>query len=140
LSYKFITVGLDENLKVAVELLAKHKVHRIIIEEKSNGQISGFISHETIFDYFLSNYYSNEPMSLFKLPLKSIEKHITAKNIVTIKSDETLINAIKLFRELKVSILPVTEGDNVNNIIGFLYLKDVFYLFAKEEKFSVSYT
>jgi len=77
-------------------------------------------------------------MSLFKLPLKSIEKQLAAKSIVTIKADETLINAIKLFRELKVSILPVTDGDNNASISGFLFLKDVFYLFAKEGKFSLS--
>ena len=136
LSYKFITVGLDENLRDAVNLLKKHKVHRIIIEEKANSQITGFISYETIFDCFINNYYSTESMNFFKIPLKYIEKNLMPKNIVSIRNDETIITAVKKFWEYKISILPVYEFTE-DNIIGFVYLKDIFYLFSNADKFSV---
>ena len=131
-------MGLDENLKEAIDLLKKHKVHRIIIEEKQNSQITGFISHETIFDYFLNNYYSTENINFFKIPLKYIEKALVPKNMVVIKSEETIISAVQKFFEYKISILPVYEGEE-SNILGFLYLKDIFYLFSNAEKFSVNF-
>ena len=136
MNYKFITVGLDENLKESIDLLKKHRVHRIIIEEKSNSQITGFISQETIFDYFINNYYSTENMNFFKIPLILIEKHLISKSLLTIKNDETIITAFRIFLEMKISILPVWE-DEETNIIGFLYLKDIFYLYSNSEKFSV---
>jgi predicted transcriptional regulator len=136
LNYKFITVGLDENLKESIELLKKHKVHRIIIEEKSNSQITGFISQETIFDYFINNYYSTENINFFKIPLNIIEKFVIHKRMITIKNDESIITAFHKFSEMKISILPMWENDQ-SNIVGFLYLKDIFYLFSNADKFSV---
>ncbi len=136
MNYKFITVGLDENLKESIDLLKKHKVHRIIIEEKSNSQITGFISQETIFDYFINNYYSTENINFFKIPLNFIEKFLIHKDLMIIKNDESIISALRMFWEMKISILPVYENDQ-SNIVGFLYLKDIFYLFSNAEKFSV---
>jgi predicted transcriptional regulator len=136
LNYKFITVGLDENLKESINLLKKHKVHRIIIEEKSNSQITGFISQETIFDYFINNYYSTENINFFKIPLIFIEKFLIQKSMLIIKNDESIISAFRMFWEMKISILPVYENEQ-SNIVGFLYLKDIFYLFSNAEKFSV---
>ncbi len=136
MNYKFITVGLDENLKESIDLLKKHKVHRIIIEEKSNSQITGFISQETIFDYFINNYYSTENINFFKIPLNFIEKFLIHKDLMIIKNDESIISALRMFWEMTISILPVYENDQ-SNIVGFLYLKDIFYLFSNAEKFSV---
>ena len=136
MNYKFITVGLDENLREAIDLLKKHKVHRIIIEEKSSSQITGFISQETIFDYFINNYYSTENINFFKFPLRDIEKEFMPKSMITIRNDETIINAVLKFWEFKISILPVYENEETN-IVGFVYLKDIFYLFSNAEKFSV---
>jgi predicted transcriptional regulator len=137
LNYKFITVGLDENLKEAIDLLKRHKVHRIIIEEKSSSQITGFISQETIFDYFINNYYSTENINFFKVPLKFIEKNLMPKSMVSIKAEETIVAALQKFWDYKISIIPVYEGEE-NNIVGFVFLKDIFYLFSNSDKFSVS--
>ena len=136
MSYKFITVGLDENLKEAIDLLNKHKVERIISEEKSNNQISGFISQETVFDFFINNYYSTENIALFKLPLRELDANLVSKNFVLINSDETIISAIHKFWDYKISVLVVFETSE-NNIIGFIFLKDIFYLYSNSEKFSV---
>lgn len=77
-------------------------------------------------------------MNFFKIPLKYIEKNLMPKNIVSIRNDETIITAIKKFWDYKISILPIYENSE-NNIIGFVYLKDIFYLFSNADKFSVKF-
>ena len=123
-------------MKEAINLLKKHKVHRIIIEEKSSSQVTGFISQETVFDYFINSYYCTESINFFRIPLRIIEKNITTKSIVAIKSEEFVVSAVQRFWDFKISILPVYEGEE-SNIIGFVFLKDIFFLFSNAEKFSV---
>lgn len=114
-------------------------MHRIIIEEKSSSQITGFISQETIFDYFINNYYSTENINFFRVQLKVIEKNLMPKSMVSIRADETIISGLQKFWDYKISILPIYEHDE-NNIVGFVFLKDIFYLFSNAEKFSLSDT
>ena len=38
--------------------MRNNKIHRIIVEDSKNANLTGFITYETIFEFFLTNYYN----------------------------------------------------------------------------------
>jgi CBS domain-containing protein len=125
-------VNLDGTLMDCIELMKKNKIHRIIVEDMKISTFTGFITYETIFDYFIDNYYSD--MVAFKGPATSLD--IMTKKVIMVDKDETLYNCLLKLWSHKISIIPVMHGCS---IYGFLFLKDMIYLFGNGEKFSVKY-
>ncbi len=110
--------------------MKKNKIHRIIVEDMKVSTFTGFITYETIFDYFINNYYSD--MVVFKAPATSLD--IITKKVIMVDKDETLYNCLLKLWYHKISIIPVMHG---YSIYGFLFLKDIIYLFGNGEKFLV---
>jgi CBS domain-containing protein len=110
--------------------MKKNKIHRIIVEDMKVSTFTGFITYETIFDYFITNYYSD--MVAFKASASSLD--IMTKKVITADKDETLYNCLLKLWQHKISLIPVLHG---NSLYGFLFLKDIIYLFGNGEKFAV---
>ncbi len=110
--------------------MKKNKIHRVIIEDSKNLTFTGFITYETIFEYFIGNYYSD--MIAFHLSLNNFNL-ITTKLITANKSD-TIYDCLVKFWNHKISVLPICDE---GFYFGFFYLKDIIYFFANGEKFSV---
>jgi CBS domain-containing protein len=110
--------------------MKNNKIHRVIVEDNKTSTYTGFITYETIFEYFFSNYYSD--MVAFHLNINTM--NIISRNLITTDKDETIYNCLLKFWFHKISILPIVDGDSY---FGFFYLKDIVYFFANGEKFSV---
>ena len=110
--------------------MKNNKIHRVIVEDSKAVTFTGFITYETIFEYFISNYYSD--MLSFHLKLHSL--NIITTNLVCATKEETIYNCLIKFSIHKISVLPIIDGDDY---FGFFYLKDIIYFFANGEKFSV---
>ena len=128
-SSNLISLYSDSNLEECVKTIQKNNIHRLIVQDKKSNNLSGFITYETIFEYFIENYYSS--MTEFNIPLKHLD--IVVKNVVTLNKDETLHKCMETFYEEGISMIPILDN---GNIFGYLYLKDIIYFFSTGEKFN----
>jgi CBS domain-containing protein len=114
--------------------MRNNKIHRIIVEDSKNANLTGFITYETIFEFFITNYY-NCDMSNFQFDVQLT--NIINKKLIFINKNTTIYDAFIKFHLHKISMLPVID-EETNTIYGFFYLKDLIYFFANSEKFKVS--
>ena len=132
--HPLISLYLDKNLQDVLTLIKTNKIHRIVVEEQKSNSVTGFITYEAIFEFFIENYFSE--MTEFEIKLKEIEDIIT-KNIITLNKTDSIFKALDLFYSKKISILPILDGDE---IFGYFYLKDIIYFFSNGDKFNFSDT
>ena len=132
--HPLISLYLDKNLQDVLSLIKTNKIHRIVVEEQKSNSVTGFITYEAIFEFFIENYFSE--MTEFEIKLKEIEDIIT-KNIITLNKTDSIFKALDLFYSKKISILPILDGDE---IFGYFYLKDIIYFFSNGDKFNFNET
>ena len=125
---------MDGNLKECVELMKFNKIHRVIVEDTKSSTFTGLITYETIFEYFVSNYYSDEMIGFH---LKVNDSNVVTKKMITVNKNETIYNCLLNFWNNKISIIPIYDFE-ADSYFGFFYLKDIVYFFANGEKFSVN--
>ena len=132
--HPLISLYLDKNLQDVLSLIKSNKIHRIVVEEQKSNSVTGFITYEAIFEFFIENYFSE--MTEFEIKLKEIDGIIT-KNIITLNKTDSIFKALDLFYSKKISILPILDGDE---IFGYFYLKDIIYFFSNGDKFNFNET
>lgn len=133
---KLISLSLDGNLEECIKLIRENKIHRIVVEDLKSSTITGFITYEAIFEFFIENYYSE--MTEFNINLSNI--NIISKNIITLDKKETIFKCMDTFYSKKISLIPITDKENGNDVFGYFYLKDIIYFFSNGEKFSFNDT
>ena len=106
----------------------------LTIRNKKSNNLSGFITYEAIFEYFIENYYSS--MTEFHIPLKHLD--IIVKNVITLNKNENLHKCMETFYKEGISMLPILDDDK--KIFGYFYLKDIIYFFSMGEKFNFNNT
>ena len=132
--HPLISLYLDKNLQDVLSLIKTNKIHRIVVEEQKSNSVTGFITYEAIFEFFIENYFSE--MTEFEIKLKEIDGIVT-KNIITLNKTDSIFKALDLFYSKKISILPILDG---NEIFGYFYLKDIIYFFSNGDKFNFNET
>ena len=132
--HPLISLYLDKNLQDVLSLIKSNKIHRIVVEEQKSNSVTGFITYEAIFEFFIENYFSE--MTEFEIKLKEIDGIVT-KNIITLNKTDSIFKALDLFYSKKISILPILDG---NEIFGYFYLKDIIYFFSNGDKFNFNET
>jgi predicted transcriptional regulator len=133
-SNNLISLFSDSNLEECVKTIKKNNIHRLIVQDRKSNNLSGFITYETIFEYFIENYYSS--MNEFKISLKNLD--IIVKNIITLNKKESLHKGMETFYKEGISMIPIL--DDYGDIFGYFYLKDIIYFFSTGEKFNFNYT
>ena len=128
-----ISLYSDSNLEECIKLIQKNNIHRLIVQDKKSNNLSGFITYEAIFEYFIENYYSS--MTEFHVPLKYLD--IVVKNIITLNKNESLHKCMETFYKEGISMIPIIDN---GEIFGYLYLKDIIYFFSSGDKFNFSNT
>ena len=73
-----ISLYSDSNLEECIKTIQKNNIHRLIVNDKKTNNLAGFITYETVFEYFIENYYS--AMTEFHIPLKQI--NIVVNNVI----------------------------------------------------------
>lgn len=125
-SSNLISLFSDTNLEECVKTI-KNNIHRLIVQDRKSNNLSGFITYETIFEYFIENYYSS--MNEFKISLKNLD--IIVKNIITLNKKESLHKGMETFYKEGISMIPITDDDG--DIFGYFYLKDIIYFLVQEK-------
>ena len=88
-----ISIFLDGNLQDCIKLIKDNHIHRIVVEDQKSSTITGFITYEAIFEFFIENYYSS--MKEFEIQLKNV--NIISKNVFFLNKNDTLYKAMELF-------------------------------------------
>ena len=57
--------------------------------------------------------------------------------IIYLYKNDTIIKALEVLHENKISTLPIID-EETNNLFGLFYLKDIIFLFNNDEKFTVN--
>lgn len=112
--------------------MKNNKIHRVIVEDKKSLTFTGFITYESIFEYFLTNYYSD--MVNFNVRIDNL--NIITKKIITVTKDTMIYDCLLRLWNHKISFLPILDDDNT--FFGFFFLKDIVYFFSNGERFSVN--
>ena len=133
-SVNLISLFSEANLEECVKTIQNNNIHRLIVNDKKTNNLSGFITYETIFEFFIENYYSE--MTEFNIPLNQI--NIVINNVITLNKNETLYKCMETFYKAGISMLPILDDDN--KIFGYFYLKDIIYFFSMGEKFNFNNT
>ena len=120
-------------MEECIKTIQKNNIHRLIVKDKKTDNLAGFITYETIFEYFIENYYSE--MTEFNVPLKQI--NLVVNNIITLNKNETLYKCMETFYKEGISMLPILDD---GKIFGYFYLKDIIYFFSMGEKFNFNNT
>ena len=131
---KLISLSLDGNLQECIKLIKENRIHRIVVEDLKSSTITGFITYEAIFEFFIENYYSD--MTEFNMSIK--ELNIVSKDVITLDKKETIFKCMETFYTKKISLIPIIDKDNNNEIFGYVYLKDIMYFFSNGDKFTFS--
>ena len=118
-----ISIYLDGNLQDCIKLIRDNHIHRIVVEDQKSNTITGFITYEAIFEFFIENYYSS--MKEFEIQLKDV--NIISKNVFSLNKDDNLCKAMELFCSKKISLIPIMDD---KEIFGYIYLKDIIYCFS----------
>ena len=129
-----ISLYSESNLEECIKTIQNKNIHRLIVNDKKTGNLSGFITYETVFEYLIENYYSE--MTEFNIPLKQI--NLVINNVITLNKNETLHKCMETFYNKGISMLPILDDDG--KIFGYFYLKDIIYFFSMGEKFNFNNT
>ena len=126
-----ISIFLDGNLQDCIKLIKDNHIHRIVVEDQKSSTITGFITYEAIFEFFIENYYSS--MKEFEIQLKDV--NIISKNVFSLNKEDTLYKAMELFCTKKISLIPIMDN---KEIFGYIYLKDIIYCFSNGNNLNFS--
>ena len=129
---KPITADLDSCLLDVIKLLVENHIHKIVIEDTSNNNFVGILTYESIFDYFMSNYYSD--MTAFSISYKEYTSLVCRKLLYSIE-DESIYSCFFKIWENKISVLPILNKHDNTKVIGFVFIKDLIFFLMTGDKY-----
>ena len=103
-----VTLGKDETVRKARQLMKKHKIGGIPIVEDDNTLIGIVTNRDLRFEHYVD---------------KKLSTIMTTENLVTAREGTTLDEAEKLLQEHKVEKLPIVDDDM--KLVGLITFKDI---------------
>ncbi|XWS64297.1 hypothetical protein CRYUN_Cryun06bG0174100 [Craigia yunnanensis] len=132
----FIPVATDSSMLSVLLLLSKYKMRNVPVIEPGKPHVKNYITQSAVIgglegcrgrDWF--DCISARLISDLGLPF------ITSDEVISIQSDDLVLEAFKRMRDNQVGGLPVVEGPR-NKIVGNVSIKDIRHLLLKPELFS----
>ncbi|GAB4839965.1 SNF1- protein kinase regulatory subunit gamma-1-like [Ancistrocladus abbreviatus] len=135
-STPFLPVATDSSMLTVLLLLSKYRLRNVPVIEPGNPSIKNFITQSAVVqglegckgrDWFDS--IAAHPISDLGLPFMSCD------DVVSIQSNELILEAFKRMKDYQIGGLPVVEGPR-KKIVGNVSMRDIKYLLLKPELFS----
>ncbi|XP_027153168.1 SNF1-related protein kinase regulatory subunit gamma-1-like [Coffea eugenioides] len=132
----FIPVATDSSMLSVLLLLSKYRLRNVPVIETGNSSIRNFITQSAVIhglerckgrDWF--DCISANPISKLGLPF------MTPDEVVSVQSDELILEAFKKMKDNQIGGLPVVEGPK-KQIVGSVSIRDIRFLLLKPELFS----
>lgn len=129
--YEYSTLDIEYNILDIVK--NKNNINKVI-EDKKNKIIAGIITYNIIFDFLLNNYYIL--IDGFKLDFSELYKF--NKYEYVLNKNDSIIKSIKIFVKTKTNLIIVLDDNK--NIFGYLFNKDILYLYSQGSRYSIEDT
>lgn len=132
----FLPVGLDSSMLTVLLLLSKYRLRNVPVIETGKPYIKNFITQTAVVqglrqckgrDWF--DCIAARKLSDLGLPFMS------QNEVISINSDELILEAFKRMKDNKIGGLPVVEGPR-RKIVGSLSIRDIKFLLLKPDLFS----
>ncbi|THU59583.1 hypothetical protein C4D60_Mb07t03620 [Musa balbisiana] len=132
----FLPVGLDSSMLTVLLLLSKYRLRSVPVVESGKPHVTNFITQTAVVqglqqcagrDWF--DCIAAYPLSDLGLPFMSSEE------VISIKSDDLILEAFKCMKDNRIGGLPVVEGPN-QKIVGSVSIRDIRFLLLKPGLFS----
>lgn len=121
-----ITIGPDQSVSDAVDLMSENKLHRIPVVDNS-GKLVGLVTESVITSNTPNNASTLSVYELNYLLNKLKITDIMIKDVITIGKDALLEEAATVLRKNDIGCLPVVEEDD--KLIGIITHNDIFTAF-----------
>ena len=122
MSDEVICIDMDERLAVVRELFNKHEFHHLLVVDK-NKKLTAVISERDLLKAISPNI---ELPSANVKDLATLNKRIfqiASKKVISIYQFSSFSDAVRIFKENKVSCLPVINSNNIP--VGIITWRDV---------------
>ncbi|KAL8142356.1 hypothetical protein V2J09_015388 [Rumex salicifolius] len=135
-SSPFLPVATDSSMLTIMLLLSKYRLRNVPVIEQGQPSIKNFITQSAVVqglegcrgrDWF--DEISSHPLTDLGLPFMTPDK------VISIQSNDLILEAFKKMKDHEIGGLPVLEGPN-KKIIGNISMRDIKYLLLKPEIFS----
>ncbi|XP_010934735.1 SNF1-related protein kinase regulatory subunit gamma-1-like [Elaeis guineensis] len=132
----FLPVGLDSSMLTVLLLLSKYRLRNVPVIETGKPFIKNFITQTAVVqglrqckgrDWF--DCIAARTLSDLGLPF------MLHNEVISINSDELILEAFKRMKDNKIGGLPVVEGPG-RKIVGSLSIRDIKFLLLKPDLFS----
>lgn len=106
------SVGPDQSLHEAINLLNKNRVHRLLMIDPMNGDVLYILSHKRILRFLF--VYLNEFPELTFFHKKLLDLNIgTYEDIISVTDNTTVKEAFRLLLDKDISALPILDENGV---------------------------
>ncbi|KAH7570145.1 hypothetical protein ACOSP7_018114 [Xanthoceras sorbifolium] len=132
----FLPVATDSSMLTVLLLLSKYRLRNVPVIEPGKPDMKNFITQSAVIqglegckgrDWF--DCIAARPISDLGLPFMS------SGEVISIQSDEVILEAFKRMRDNQIGGLPVVEGPQ-KKIVGNVSIRDIRHLLLKPELFS----
>ncbi|CAO2165347.1 unnamed protein product [Urochloa humidicola] len=132
----FVPITLDSSMLTVLLLLSKYRLRNVPVIEPDKPVIKNFITQTGVVkglqqckgrDWF--DYISALPLSDLGLPFMSIDE------VITVKSDDLILEAFKCMKDNKIGGVPVVEGPK-RKLVGSVSIRDIRFLLLRPDLFS----
>lgn len=126
-----VSVGPDDSVKEAVELLAKHGITAMPVLD-SDGELVGVLSEADVLnEAFLPDQRAHEkPVQISGGPAMTRVGEVMSRHVLTVPPGADLAEAAGLMLDTVAKSLPVVDGDRV---VGMLSRRDLVALLARRD-------
>ncbi|XP_075479791.1 SNF1-related protein kinase regulatory subunit gamma-1-like [Primulina tabacum] len=132
----FVPVATDSSMLSVLLLLSKYRLRNVPVIEMGSPTVKNFITQSAVIhglqeckgrDWF--DGITSHPISALGLPFMSSDQ------VVSVQSDELILEAFKKMKDKQIGGLPVVEGPN-RKIIGNVSIRDIRFLLLRPELFA----
>lgn len=121
MSRKVHTLGRNDNLSAAEELMRQEQIRHIVVLDE-NGDLCGVVTHRDIFRGALLKALGYGSFMVDKLMDKLLLKDAMTNSVLSTTPDKSIADAAKVMLENKIGCLPVIDD---GKLVGILTESDL---------------
>jgi acetoin utilization protein AcuB len=130
-----LTLSMDSSLSKAKELFESNKVHHLIVTD-DDGTLAGIITDRDLYKHLSPTVGTSQETHRDTALMHKKLHQIMARDLVTIKAEQSLSEAAVLLHDNHISCLPIVDKEN--NPIGIITWRDLLKVLALRYKKKLS--
>jgi acetoin utilization protein AcuB len=123
-----VTVGLDDKLLRVQELFDHHRFHHLLVIDAE--QLCGVVSDRDLLKALSPNLGTLAETAKDRATLDKKVHQIMTRQPIVLREDSSVDDAIRLFKEHRISCLPVVDAENTP--IGIVSWRDLLKAWRRE--------